>query len=329
MAKRRRLTLNSAPAAPETAAAAGAPETKARFPYGLAPTATRPPVAQVAGQAADRAALEEVTRGVEASRAEGRLAQALPLDAIVEDHLVRDRVALDEDDLAALEASLAARGQQTPVEVVALEDGRYGLISGWRRVTALRRLGRDSVLAVIRRPETAADAYQAMVEENEIRAGLSYWERAHIAVRAAELEVFPDVAAAIASLFAHASRAKRSKIGSFAALVDALGSALRFPVALPERTGLALAAALDRDGFAAKLRDALRKAEPETPEAERAVIERALRKGQGGTAPAAKPGRREIAPGLALEVRPGRVVLTGKHVDEALADDLAAWLAAR
>jgi ParB family chromosome partitioning protein len=316
MAKRRRLT----PAIP-----AAAPETKARFPLGLAPTVSRPPVAQVAAQAADRAALEEILRGVEAARAEGRLAQALPLDAIVCDHLARDRLVLDEEALAGLEASLEASGQRTPIEVVELGGGRYGLISGWRRISALRRLGRANVLAVIRRPETAADAYRAMVEENEIRAGLSYWERAHVAVRAAELGVYPDVAAAIAGLFAHASRARRSKIGSFAALVPALGPSLRFPAAIPERTGLALAAALDREGFAAKLRDALRKAAPGTAEAERAILERALRK----RPETPKAARRDIAPGLALESRPGRLVLTGAAVDEALATAIGDWLAAR
>ncbi len=323
MAKRRRLT----PAAPETAAAA-APETKARFPLGIAHTVSRPPVAQVAGQAAERAALDEITRGLEAARAEGRLALALPLEAIVQDHLVRDRVALDEDDLATLEASLAARGQRTPIEVVALDGGRYGLISGWRRVAALRRLGRDKILAVVRQPETAADAYLAMVEENEIRAGLTYWERAHVAVRAAELGVYPDVSAAIAGLFVHGSRARRSKIGSFAALVEALGDALRFPSAIPERTGLALAAALDHEGFAARLRDALRKAAPETVEAERAILDRALKKRTGAETSAAKPVRRDIVPGVALEYRPGRLVLSGRAMDDALAEDLAAWLAA-
>ena len=90
---------------------------------------------------------------------------------------------------AALMASLESRGQQTPIEVVELADGRFGLISGWRRLTALRQLqadegrgqGLDTVLALLRRPDTASDAYVSMVEENEIRTDLSHFERGRIA----------------------------------------------------------------------------------------------------------------------------------------------------
>jgi ParB family chromosome partitioning protein len=71
------------------------------------------------------------------------------------------------------------------------------------------------VLAVLRRPDTAAEAYVAMVEENEIRVGLSYYERARVAARAAEAGVFEDASAAIDVLFSTASKAKRSKIRSF------------------------------------------------------------------------------------------------------------------
>jgi hypothetical protein len=82
-----------------------------------------------------------------------------------------------------------------------------------------------------------------MVEENEIRAGMSFYERARLAAEAAKLGIYPDPAAAIAALFASASPAKRSKIGSFVRVHEALGDALRYPTAIPERLGLALAAA--------------------------------------------------------------------------------------
>ena len=115
----------------------------------------------------------------------GRLIEALPLGAIVADHLIRDRGNPDEAAMAALVDSLRNRGQQVPIEVVALEGGRYGLISGWRRVTALRQLSAETgaaafatVRAVLRQPRNAAHAYVAMVEENEIRLDLSHYERA-------------------------------------------------------------------------------------------------------------------------------------------------------
>jgi ParB family chromosome partitioning protein len=49
------------------------------------------------------------------------------------------------------------------------------------------------VLALIRRPETSADAYLAMVEENEIRAGISFYERARLAAEAAKLGSIPTL----------------------------------------------------------------------------------------------------------------------------------------
>jgi hypothetical protein len=72
-----------------------------------------------------------------------------------------------------------------------------------------------------------------MVEENEIRAGISFYERARLAAEAAKLGIYPDAAAAIAALFTSASPAKRSKIGSFVRVHEALGHALRYPAAIP------------------------------------------------------------------------------------------------
>jgi ParB-like chromosome segregation protein Spo0J len=248
------------------------------------------PIAQVTGASAAAAAFEEVSAALTSARAEGRLIQRLPLDAIDAAYLVRDRLAeAAGEDLQSLIDSLRARGQQTPIEVVALEDGRYGLISGWRRLTALQRLHRETgedrfaqVLALLRRPAAASDAYLAMVEENEIRSGLSYYERARIVARAADLGVFADEAAALRALFAAASRAKRSKIGSFLGLYHALDARLRFPGAISERLGLALARAIAADaGFGARLADRLRKAGVETAEAEQDLLQRALTEGVG------------------------------------------------
>lgn len=50
---------------------------------------------------------------------------------------------------ARLEQAIAQQGQQVPVLVVAVADGRYVLIEGYGRVEALRRLDRDVVLAVV------------------------------------------------------------------------------------------------------------------------------------------------------------------------------------
>jgi ParB-like chromosome segregation protein Spo0J len=280
MAKRKRLT----PARPDYLDEAGAaPEAKGLYPMGIARHS--PPIAQVAGDSSLKAAVEELADEIRTARSEGRLVQALPLDAVDEGHLVRDRISADDSEMAALLASLRARGQQTPIEVVELGRDSYGLISGWRRLTALRHLhgetGEDrfaTVQALLRRPESASDAYLAMVEENEIRVGLSYYERARIAARAAEQGVYPGVTEALRGLFAAASRARRSKIGSFVALYQAFDDTLRFPSAVPERLGLSLAKALKEDPQAARrIVTTLRNTDPQSPAEEAAALQRALK----------------------------------------------------
>jgi ParB family transcriptional regulator, chromosome partitioning protein len=294
MAKRKRLE----PARLEGAHPDGAPpppvETKSMFPAypsALAPSgltpARRSPIADVAADVATVAALQDLTQSLTAARSEGRLIQRLPLSEIDAAYLVRDRIGLDPEELASLSASLRLRGQQTAIEVADLGEGRpggrWGLISGWRRLCALRQLqrlqgGTDTVLAIIRAPREAADAYLAMIEENEIRVGLSYYERARIVARAADQGVYPHDRAGLAALFSSASRSKRSKIGSFLRIVRTLDDDLRFPAALNERLGLALAVALDADpALAPRLQAALTAAAPATPAAEAVVIQRALR----------------------------------------------------
>ena len=48
-----------------------------------------------------------------------------------------------------LAASLAESGQQTPIVVVTEKDGRYLVIDGYKRIGALRQLGRDTVEATV------------------------------------------------------------------------------------------------------------------------------------------------------------------------------------
>ena len=129
-------------------------------------------------------------------------------------------MAHDADEMRSLMKSIFDHGQRTPIEVTRIDgDHAYGLISGWRRLSALEQLKAqtgdakfDTVLALLRQPKDAADAYVSMVEENEIRVGLSYYERARVAAEATKRGVFETEKAALLSLFASASRAKRSRI---------------------------------------------------------------------------------------------------------------------
>lgn len=332
MAKRIRLTppqdIYLAPAPPENTALVGPFGSEIRGPA---------PIAQMAGDAAAVAALREVTQELQSARAEGRLVQQVPLAAIDVNHLLRDRIHHDDEDMAALRESLRARGQQMPVDLVDLGGGRYGLISGWRRLMALSELFAETgdarfshIQGLLRRPDGSADAYLAMVEENEIRVSLGHYERARIAAKAAEAGVYPDVQAAVRHLFSTASKAKRSKIGSFVTLYRALDGVLQFPTVIPERLGLAVVAGLDADTtLVTRLVQMLGGALPQTPAEEQALLTRALRPAKRHVQTASK-NHEAVAPGIWLQVLGQgtnvRYTLSGPGLSRDFKARLAEWL---
>lgn len=366
MAKRKRLALpfaaDEVPAPDYDPRTGAGPEPGGPYPLGVAP-ALSAPIARVAADAAATSALRDLADEVARSRAEGRLVEALPLEAVEDGWLTRDRVGVDEAELIPLIDSLRLHGQRSPIEVVVLPPigpapPRFGLISGWRRLTALRRLHAETgearfatVLAIQRRPEGAGDAYIAMVEENEIRLGLSYYERARIVALARSAQVFATHGEALDKLFAGASRAKRSKIRSFITLFEVLDPDLRFPGAIPERLGLALVARIKTDdGFATRLSAVLKTERPATALAEQALLGRFLKAG-GGTGPASGPAPApsrtgpgetelrkaelgktelgEVAPGLRLTASGSVLRIEGPGVTADLVAALRDWLRAR
>lgn len=309
MAKRKRLDLPAGPISPDL-------ETKSA----LSPPRARMPIAEVAGDTADRAALEEVAREMTRAEAEGRVVKTLRLKDIITYHISRDRLTLDEEEMAALMASIAERGQQTPIEVVPIHHG-YGLISGLRRMEALRRLGQDTVLAFVRKQSSGREKFQAMIDENEIRADLSFYERVNIAAIAVEQGMFGDVKAAVHGLFAHATPAKRSKIIKFEVIRQQLGQALSFPAAVPEKFGFALAQALEADAdLAGRITAALKAVSPADAAEERQVLERAL-KGD----PTPKPAPEALTEGLNWQAKPGRLVLSGEALTPEFLEALRAF----
>ena len=323
------------------------------------PPASSAPIARIAGETSVNAAFDEVRQELDSARSEGRLVLRLPLEEVETAWLIRDRIdpgTTEDPDFAALLDSLRAHGQRSPVEVADMGQGRYGLISGWRRLTALRQLHEETgearfatVLALLRRPENAQSAYLAMVEENEIRLGLSYYERARIAAKAVEAGVYPSTKTALQSLFATASRAKRSKIGSFLSLYQSMGDFVRFPQALTERLGLSLAKIVEEDATAeVRLRRHLKEAKAEGPEAEQALVADFIaaeteslaepepapeaaptpspkRAGRATSSPS-DPAATEVSPGVHLSQSGGTLRLSGPGVDSAFRDALEAWL---
>lgn len=271
------------------------------------------PIARVAGEAAaqsepgapeERAARARDERDASAyrhARDTGLLVEEIPLSEINADELMRDRMAMDAEELAELKGSIAAHGLRLPIEVFELAapkgDQRFGLLSGYRRLAAIKALLGDTgkaeytkIRAIVRAPEGASEAFVAMVEENEIRSGLSQYERGRVAVIATENGAFESVDAAIAALYQMASKAKRSKLRSFALVHEELGDLLSFPQALTERQGLRLAGTL-RNGLTEDLRRALASGQGVDAELEWSLLEPVIRNSEEAPRDQSRGGR--------------------------------------
>lgn len=361
MAKRKKLEAPDANALAELEAGFAAKPATDRMGLSSAP------ITQVAGDAARSAIpLDTETRiamakdGKDAGAwrkalEEGRVLLDLPLDVIDMSHLIRDRMVVNREELEELKASIRANGMRAPIEVAALADGRYGLISGWRRMTVLAELlAEDGVAfatakAILRSADQMGAVYTAMVEENELRAQLSPYERGRIAVVSADQGAFSSADHAIDAIFAAASKSKRSKIRSFAQVHEELGDMLKHPTEISERNGLRLAHAL-RQGMASDIRAALIKDQGRGAASEWALIEPFIaaaesmerepeRGGRPKTPkfayPATKP--QPLANGVTMEMVRHEdgfsVRLRGPHVDRELADrmmeELERWLGKR
>lgn len=222
----------------------------------------------------------------------GHVLTALPLDAIRTDDLPRDRLDLDDvataDEMDELKASIRARGQREPVEVYRDGEGAYQLVSGWRRLHALRQLreetGDDAYATITARiageEEDRLARYLDMVEENVIREDLTFAEMAQLAIAAAADPAFEgeEAGAMVGRLYASLHKVKRSYIRSFVLLLETLGDVLGWPKAIPRNLGVEAARALRAaPEMAEELRAAL--AGAADAEAQNAILRRA---GEGG-----------------------------------------------
>ena len=107
---------------------------------------------------------------------------------------------------------------------------------------------------------------------------------------AAQQGVFASIEDAVSALFSAASKAKRSKIRSFAVIFEELGDLLEFPHLLREKDGLRIATAL-RNGADSALRDALADAKGVNPEEEWALLEPVIAALEETMTPGTRGGR--------------------------------------
>ena len=93
---------------------------------------------------------------------EARLIE-VPLDAVVPNPR-QPREIFDEDELEGLATSIRDMGLLQPLVIRPLEDERYELIAGERRLRAAKRAGLDSVPAVVRHTDDGDLLKEALVE---------------------------------------------------------------------------------------------------------------------------------------------------------------------
>lgn len=166
--------------------------------------------------------------------------QNIPLNDIDTTTMPRDRTLICANAQAELQASIAQNGLRLPIEVYRTETG-YALISGYRRHMAFQTLLSDTDDPRYKPsppscapPENRQAALAAMVEENEIRQNLSPWERARITVTTKNAGLFETLDAALATLYPHISRQKRSKLRAITEVVDTFEGHLKDPELLTE-----------------------------------------------------------------------------------------------
>lgn len=191
--------------------------------------------------------------------------RVIPVSDILADAMLRDRATVAPEALQELKLSILKSGLRQPVEVFALAEGgehAWGLISGFRRLTAFRSLAADGmkrfadIPAFVRTPGSVARAMTEMVEENAIRAEVSAWELAQLAVTACGNGLFETVDAAVEHLYASLHRDRRRRLRGIAHLVEELEDLLVAPETHSQQRLLRLAAAVTR-GFGDVLRHAL------------------------------------------------------------------------
>lgn len=254
----------------------------------------------------------------------------LDLDQIEETHLQRDRADIDPDALEELKTSIRDQGLALPIRVDLLEDGRYGLNQGRRRLLAVRALYAETgdgryaqIPALVDKASERESAYRRMVDENLIREDVSLAELAGLAISyAAEVWIAPDEA--VDRLFASANRNRRWTIGAFVKLLEALGDSLRYPKAVSRDLGRKLAREIEA-GRTDAIRSALDAAPDRSPEDEIAILEGAewSRKARPNKVRAAAPVRKfRVTPegggGRRYEVSVSdrKIVISGRNVGD-------------
>lgn len=101
------------------------------------------------------------------------------------------RLIFNPEAIDTLAASIRESGLWSPITVRFLENGRYELIGGERRVRAHQILGKESILAFVKKNVSNADAAIGALADNEAKQGLCDYERGKAYRKALSMDVEP------------------------------------------------------------------------------------------------------------------------------------------
>jgi ParB/RepB/Spo0J family partition protein len=103
-------------------------------------------------------------------------AQAVPLAEIDgADARFQHRLFASGEDLVE---SIRAHGQRTPVHLAG-DEPPYAVVDGFRRIEALRTLGKESVVAVVEQGAAEQELFAISFAENVRRRSYTTWDKAH------------------------------------------------------------------------------------------------------------------------------------------------------
>lgn len=256
--------------------------------------------------------------------------EMIPLDVIDLDHLTRDRRVIDQTAQDELVKSILAVGLSNPIRVERAGEG-YRLIQGARRLSAYRYLldatGQDRyarIPAAVWNESDLAMGYRRMVDENLVRADVSYAELAMLAQAFADDDRTPVGSAsdAVDALYASASPAKRSHIRTFLQLLEKGLGMFAHPEAISRNLGLKLVRALDDPSQNAALSLALMSDEDRDAKKELAIIAKVL-DGKATTkrGPSARRQRtrthsfQAVGKTIKISATADRIVIAGGNLD--------------
>jgi ParB family chromosome partitioning protein len=123
--------------------------------------------------------IQDTTKGGESIRV-----VTLPIEQVVESEKLKLR--LDLPEVETLAEDIKSRGQTTPAFVRPLSDDSYELISGYRRLAAIRSVGGETIWVRVFSDLSDEDAERLAISENLQRKDLSDLEQARIYLRLQE-----------------------------------------------------------------------------------------------------------------------------------------------